>query len=157
MKSVYTILTLLFLSLQVVGQSEEVFVVEYDGESTFATRNIETRYQGEYVLDKGKAHQHFILKIDPNDGYMMNRSTSEQQWDNSSRKEIECAFICSKDGKPAVIKMQEFSDGEMKTYPAMIFLFKTAEEKTYQSKILSLRNGSLYLDEAQKMEAVAAQ
>lgn len=135
----------------------DVFPLEYDGEAAFASKRIETRYMGEYIHDKGKTAHQFFIKIDKEESYVLQKTEDANSWDVSKRKEIEWAFLSDAEGKPLVLKMQEYADGQMQNFPAMVFLYREVGTEDYSSKMLSLRNGNLFLDEAPKQSSVAAQ
>ena len=137
--------------------STDVFPLEYDGEAAFASQSIETRYLGEYVHDKGSSEYQFFIKIDPEDSYLLQKEDNDNDWDINKRKEIDWAFLSDSSGKPLVYKMQEYANGEMQTFPAMVFLYREAGTGKYETKMLSLRNGNLFLDDAPKQDSVAAQ
>jgi hypothetical protein len=158
MQIVYTLLISCFILGQTYAQpSQEIFQLEYEGEQTYASSQVEDRYLGEYIQSKGNSQQQFYIKISAGESYLLTKTEEDGSWDLESRQELEWGFISNAEGKPIVLKFQEFSDGAMHTYPAMIFVYKTSGEQGYSSKMLSLRNGALFLDEAPKVNAVAAQ
>jgi hypothetical protein len=140
--------------------TETLVTIEYDGSTTYATNKIEPRFMGEYVFDKGKSEQHFILKIDASAGTVTTRNkdpfAKDAYWDANNKKRIEWLFLSDANGKPVVMKVQEFSDGEMKNYPAMVFLYRYEGETIYHTKMLTQRDGNLFLDEAVKQNNVAS-
>lgn len=158
MRLIYTFLISSLILGQTYAQapSSDLFQLEYEGEQVYATAQVDQRYMGEYTQSKGRTDQHFMIKISDGESYVIRKSDPEKSWDLESRKEIDWGLLCNAEGKPLVLKLQEFSDGAMHTYPAMIFVYKTTEERAYASKMLSLRNGQLFLDEAPKVDTVAA-
>lgn len=159
MQLIYTFIISSLILGQIYAQapSPDLFQLEYEGEQVYATAQVDQRYMGEYTQSKGKVNQHFMIKISDGESYIIRKSDSNKSWDLESREELDWGLLCNAEGKPLVLKLQEFSDGSMHTYPAMIFVYKTSEEGGYVSKTLSLRNGALFLDEAPKVDAVAAQ
>lgn len=158
MRLTYTFLISCLILGQLYGQlPNTIFELEYEGEPSYATTAIEDRYLGEYIQNKGKSQQHFFIKISQQESYLLSKNEENNNWDLESRKELSWGILSDANGKPLVLKFQEYSDGSMHVYPAMIFVYKTSEEGGYSSKMLTLRNGALYLDEAPKVAAVAAQ
>ncbi len=154
------ICTLLLSALAIaplIGQASEVFQLQYEGETAYATQQVDARYLGEYIQNKGLTSQHFLIKISSKESYLLTKNAEASAWDLESRQELRWGILCNEEGEPLVYKLQEFADGKMQQYPAMVFVYKNSTATGYDSKMLSLRNGSLYLDEAPKVEAIAAQ
>ena len=158
MRNTFTFI-ILFLGLGALSaqNAANVFSLEYDGEPAFASQSIESRYLGEYIHEKGKTEYQFFIKIDAEESYLLKKSDKATDWDLNGRIEIDWAFLSDASGKPLVYKMQEYADGEMQSFPAMVFLYRERGTEKYSTKMLSLRNGNLFLDDAPKQNSVAAQ
>jgi len=153
-------INLFFASMLQAQLSEHVIGLDYDGKPSFATKQIDSRYLGTYMLDKGNLAHQFMLNMNESGGHLLYRNTNIGQgngWNTENRQEIEWAFLSTKDGTPLILKMQEYEDGKMSTYSTMVFLYRIVGETVYQSKMLILKNSSLYMDEAPKMNMVVSQ
>jgi len=152
--------SLLYIATAQTQHADKPIMVEYDGSTNYATNQIETKFMGEYAFDKGKPEQHFMFKIEATGGSVTTRSKDpfgkDPYWNESNKKRIEWLFLSDANGKATVLKVQEFSDGEMKTYPAMVFLYRYEGETIYRAKMLTQRAGNLFLDEAVKQNNVAS-
>lgn len=156
MKLVTTIFNLfLFLAMtvQLWGQELSTKEIEYNGKIVEVTRDIDPEFWGVYTKT-GKNKWQYAIQVN-GESYFLKETlvdplSLEYSFEYANKELIDWGVLL-KDGKIVTEEVMEYVDGSIKSYEAMVFIYKN--HKTGETKDLYWykENGLMTLGYAQKM------
>lgn len=156
MKLVTTIVNLfLFLTMtvQLLGQELSTKEMEYNGKIVEVTRDIDADFWGIYTKG-GKNKWQYAIQVN-GESYFLKETlvdplSLEYSFEYANKELIDWGVLL-KDGKVVTEEVMEYVDGNIKSYEAMVFIYKN--HKTGETKDLYWykENGQMTLGYAQKI------
>lgn len=160
MKSVATIFSfLLFLTMTVslLGQDLSTKEMEHNGEIVEVTRDLDSEYWGVYTKG-GKNKWQYALHVN-GESYFLKESlvdplSLEYSFEYANKELIDWGVLVE-DGKIVTEHVSEYVDGNMKSYEAMVFIYKNHKTGEVLDLYLYQENGHMTLGYAQKINDLA--
>ena len=148
----YTIILALFASSSLFAQDElNVFPMVLEGESVLATQDIDERYLGTYLKDKGSKQFQYNLQNNDASYYL---AQQDGAWAPDNKNNIRWGVLV-KNEVVSYVDLTEFNGDEMMTYEAMILIVHNQDTDKYTYMNLYEKNGNIYLDHAKKIDEFA--
>ena len=146
------ILSFLFICVAFVGYSQDftTFAMQFEGEEVQATQNIDSKYLGAYLQDKGSRKYQYNLQ--KNGSFYLEQTNND--WNTANQKPIEWGVLVN-GNEIAKAFVTVDVEGVAKKYEATIIIIRNATTSEYSYYNLYERDGSIYLDEAVKVSEVA--
>ncbi|MCP4443642.1 MAG: hypothetical protein GY810_32460 [Aureispira sp.] len=155
MKVLFFSLVFIFSISLLHGQSLETFEIEMNGEKSEITQTIESQWTGLYIQTRGKKRWQLTIAAE-NATYLEqiveNPRESKFDWDLTQTQAITWGVL-TKDGQIYYEKIDEYIDGQMLSYDAMVFIYKSENDEKPHRQHLYEKDGQIYLGGAEKVQA----
>jgi len=154
--------TLLFLFLgynQLAAQDLHTFALSLDGEEVKVTQDIDSRFMGYYLKEEGKKQWKYGL-FDSEGSFYFTQTLSdpfnnEYDWDASKKTKIKWGVLVE-DGKVVERPVQEYKNGQMTTYKAMVLVYQLDDTNETRDVLLYEKNGAFHLESTTKVNSSVA-
>ncbi|MCP4443647.1 MAG: hypothetical protein GY810_32485 [Aureispira sp.] len=154
---IFSIILLLTISNELFGQDYHTKEMEYDGAIVEVTRDIDTQYWGTYI-QSGKYKTQYAINVNGESFFLkqtlVDPLSLEYSWEHSNKELIDWGVLV-KDGKIVTHEVNDYVDGEMKSYEAMVFIYKNHKTGETMDLYLYDDNGLVTLGYAQKINDFA--
>lgn len=145
-----------FFSISLIhAQSLEKFEIEVNGEMAQVTQTIDSYWNGLYIQTHGKKRWQMTISPD-NASYLEqiveNPRDTKFKWDLTNTRDLTWGVL-TKDDKIYYEQVDEYIDGKVISYDAMVFIYKTENGTKAYSHHLYEKDGQIYLGGAEKVQA----
>lgn len=159
MKNINTLFGLLLGLLLMTNTSfaQNVLTMEFEGEEVTATQEIPEQFLGRYIQDSKTEKIQFAISTEATESFLLEQVSINGEfpgWNPDRKKAIEWG-IMTEGGEIAFFALNEFKNGSLVNYEAMILLIRDLTTDKYSYYNLYERDGQLYIDHAIKVEETA--
>jgi hypothetical protein len=151
---------LFFMNFSAIAQEANVatFTLDKNGEQVIVTQDIETNFLGMYTKTGGNKKWSFGLDRNGNSFYfaqtLSDPFNKKYDWDETQRKPMHWGVLVE-NGEVVKKKVQEYKNGELYVFEAMILYYTVATGETYDV-LLYENDGEYFLESAMKESNVAS-
>lgn len=139
------------------GQAQRTLTLHLDGEEVEVSQELDERYFGDYLSLDGAAQFRFRLHVELGQSYYWPQTEvapDQYEWVPEDKVPIRWGLLLE-NGEIAQAEVTEFESGQLKQYPALLFVYEKEGEQ--KSLLLNLyeKNGEITLGHAVKMNDMA--
>lgn len=139
------------------GQAQSSFTLNLDGKEVEVNQELDERYFGDYLSLDGAAQFRFRLHVELGESYYWPQSEvapNQYEWVPEDKIPIRWGILLE-DGNTAQAEVTEMEAGQLKQYPALLFVYEKEGEQKALLLNLYEKNGEINLGLAVKMSDMA--